>query len=202
MVLVRTKTEKLGFAVVSRESRPTAQLCECIRGFLCHADSVVSQSLETEVDIRIYALQILISVSSTYLATKEYQTRGWTEFAIQVWMFSWWQSWRVANWGLVLVGCKFEDTIPEMAEIVDYWNAFQNWAVMVSGRRLVLTRSGCFAWMMDYGYGRWSQHAGVGDLFCVVLGCSTLLLIRPCGGYYQALGEGYVQGLMKGEALG
>ena len=41
----------------------------------------------------------------------------------------------------------------------------------------------------------------LGDLFCIVFGCSVILVIRKVGHNYQILGEGYLQGYMEGEIL-
>lgn len=35
----------------------------------------------------------------------------------------------------------------------------------------------------------------------LVFGCRVLLVVRPCGEKFQVLGEGYLDGLMDGEAL-
>ena len=50
-------------------------------------------------------------------------------------------------------------------------------------------------------YGVIPRSAKVGDHVCAILGCRSLMLLRPKGNDYQVVGECYVQGLMFGEAL-
>lgn len=42
----------------------------------------------------------------------------------------------------------------------------------------------------------------VGDVVCVLFGCKVPFCLRPMGGGYLLVGECYVHGLMKGEAMG
>ncbi|KAH8744029.1 heterokaryon incompatibility protein-domain-containing protein [Hyaloscypha sp. PMI_1271] len=67
------------------------------------------------------------------------------------------------------------------------------WSMMY-GRRLVTTVDGRFGWVP----GETMQ----GDHICVLLGCSTPLIMRRCGENYRVVGECYVHGIMNGEAVG
>ena len=40
-----------------------------------------------------------------------------------------------------------------------------------------------------------------GDLIAIIFGCSTPIIIRPKGEYFQVIGEAYVHGFMNGEAM-
>jgi hypothetical protein len=40
-----------------------------------------------------------------------------------------------------------------------------------------------------------------GDLICVLLGCSTPLILRECKGYYTYIGDAFVDGYMYGKAI-
>jgi hypothetical protein len=47
-----------------------------------------------------------------------------------------------------------------------------------------------------------AQEAQLGDLVCVLFGCSVPVVLRKrIGGEYQFVGECYIHGLMDGEAL-
>jgi hypothetical protein len=41
----------------------------------------------------------------------------------------------------------------------------------------------------------------VGDTICILFGCTSPLVLRPKEGYYEVIGETYVNGLMYGEAM-
>jgi hypothetical protein len=74
---------------------------------------------------------------------------------------------------------------------------------MVMERRFMLTTKGHFGWAPDDAYDyREVNQARVGDLIAIIYGCSTPLVIRPCGGQFQIVGEAYVEGFMDGEAVG
>ncbi len=62
-------------------------------------------------------------------------------------------------------------------------------------QRLMTTRTGEFGWV---------PHAALpGDHICILLGCSTPLLLRQVGKEkrYQLIGTSYVHGIMHGEAM-
>jgi hypothetical protein len=65
---------------------------------------------------------------------------------------------------------------------------------MGEGRRNFLTSSG------NFGMGR--EDLEVGDIVCVLLGCSVPMVPRKMNGYYNFLGECYVHGIMEGEVVG
>jgi hypothetical protein len=50
-------------------------------------------------------------------------------------------------------------------------------------------------------FGDDQSQARRGDLIAIIFGCSTPLVIRPHGRYFKVVGEGYVQGVMNGEAM-
>jgi hypothetical protein len=45
------------------------------------------------------------------------------------------------------------------------------------------------------------KAARTGDVVCVLLGCSSPLVLRPIESKYQVVGECYVEGMMRGELL-
>jgi hypothetical protein len=63
------------------------------------------------------------------------------------------------------------------------------------------TDNGYIAWAPSNMYGRSEQQVEQGDMIAIVLGCSTLIAIRPVGEAFQILGETFVQGLMDGKAM-
>lgn len=46
-----------------------------------------------------------------------------------------------------------------------------------------------------------SRRSQVGDLICVFFGCNVPYILRPAGQYYTIVGECYVHGLRKEEAI-
>ncbi|KAJ4154804.1 hypothetical protein LMH87_000080 [Akanthomyces muscarius] len=73
----------------------------------------------------------------------------------------------------------------------DNWS---RWATSASdGRIFARTRTGY------YVLGPAAIQAG--DVVCVLLGCKVPFCLRPVGSRYQLVGECYVHGLMKGEAM-
>ena len=150
-------------------------------------------------------LSIFNLPSNSEVAIKQFKSLGWTDFSIQGRTYGRWQSWRQANAALNIGDRHFDnyftDKIPENASNEDLWDAYLRWAATVSGRRLVLTERGRFGWTVDYRKLGMDEQTKCGDIFCIIFGCSTPIVIRPYGEYYQVLGEGYLQGLMEGEAL-
>lgn len=57
--------------------------------------------------------------------------------------------------------------------------------------------------LTDSGYlGMGYESVEVGDEFWIVRGCPTPLILRRVGGQFSLIGESYVHGVMKGEAVG
>ena len=65
----------------------------------------------------------------------------------------------------------------------------------------MLTKRGFVGWAPDNMYGKPQDQTRVGDVICVVFGCSVPLVVRPLEERWQVVGEAYVQGFMDGEAL-
>ena len=66
----------------------------------------------------------------------------------------------------------------------------------------MVTKNGYMGWVPDNIYGKAHEQTRKGDLIAVLFGCSTPIVIRPCGSRFQVIGEAYVQGLMEGEGMG
>jgi hypothetical protein len=66
-------------------------------------------------------------------------------------------------------------------------------AQMGQGRRVFVSESGHFGLVPD--------HAQVGDLVCILYGCDVPVILRKIKGHYELIGESYVHGIMKGEAM-
>lgn len=67
------------------------------------------------------------------------------------------------------------------------------WVEVGKGRRYVLTDSGHF--------GLASERSEVGDIVCILLGCSVAAVLRQVGEHYMFIGESYVHGIMQGEIV-
>ena len=66
-------------------------------------------------------------------------------------------------------------------------------AQVAVGRRLVITEKGRFAPA--------SSLAEPGDVICVLFGCSVPVILRHDKNYWKLVGECYLHGIMKGEAM-
>lgn len=71
---------------------------------------------------------------------------------------------------------------------------FAEFIRMGEGRRNFLTSSG------NLGFGR--EDLEVGDIVCVLFGCSVPVVLRKMNGYYNFLRECYVHGILEGEVVG
>jgi hypothetical protein len=61
------------------------------------------------------------------------------------------------------------------------------------GSKIILTGDGHI--------GRCRDTVEIGDIVCVLLGCAMPIILRPKEGYYEVVCEGYLDGIMKGEAM-
>lgn len=70
---------------------------------------------------------------------------------------------------------------------------FSNYSIVAEGRSLCMTQSGrlCLA----------PSKTRIGDSVAIFYGGKTAYILRPVGDDFELLGEAYVHGLMKGEAL-
>ena len=64
-----------------------------------------------------------------------------------------------------------------------------------------MSSMGYVGWVPEYVFDEDEGQTREGDLFCIIFGCSTPIVLRPFHGYYKVVGEGYLQGFMDGEAL-
>lgn len=140
------------------------------------------------------------------LAFEQFEDLGWPWMFEQEGYYFRWSGWHDAH-GKIRMGDKylkdyFTDTIPDDASEFDYAEVFLASDRTGMGRRLMFTEKGYMGWAPDNAYGAESDQVEIGDLVCVVFGCSTPLVIRPVGEQYVVLGEAYMEGLMDGEALG
>jgi Heterokaryon incompatibility protein (HET) len=138
-------------------------------------------------------------------AMQQFKDLKWNDFAAEGLFYPRWTGWRAANDSLRLggrlCGDYFTEIIPKGANNKDYWDAYDAFDRTSLNRRLMTTTKGYFGWAPDNRHGSRNQQTKSGDLLCIVFGCSTPLVIRPAGEFYQVVGEAYVQGMMEGEVL-
>jgi hypothetical protein len=150
----------------------------------------------------------VLSLPSTFKAAfSQFERRGWIWLASQKGYYFKWEEWRHANDNLMLgtrtLRSYFTDMIPKDAEELTYMEIYSTVCRMVMERRFMLTKKGYFGWAPDNAYdGSEMNQTQVGDLIAIIYGCSTPLVIRPCGDKFQVVGEAYVEGFMDGEAMG
>ncbi|KAF5983611.1 heterokaryon incompatibility het-6 [Fusarium coicis] len=138
---------------------------------------------------------------------QEFTKRGWGWLAGQAGYYFRWEEFRSMNAGFPL-GCHrlddfFYDEIPPDASELDYSEVYSCFDRASQKRRFMTTTNGYMGWAPDNIFGTDSEQTRPGDMIAVLFGCSTPVVIRrygPCG-YFQVIGEAYVQGLMDGEAM-
>jgi hypothetical protein len=136
---------------------------------------------------------------------KQFRDRGWTWLSQQRGYYFRWSRFREANQDFRLGPYRFDDffddEIPPDASEFDYSEVYAGVDRSGKKRRLMTTRGGYMGLAPDNAYGGAGAQTRPGDFIAVLFGCSTPIVIRPHGSYFQVLGEAYVQGLMDGEAM-
>ncbi|KAF5577137.1 heterokaryon incompatibility het-6 [Fusarium pseudocircinatum] len=138
---------------------------------------------------------------------QEFTKRGWGWLAGQAGYYFRWEEFRSINAGFQLGSHRlddfFHDEIPQNASELDYSEVYSCFDRASQKRRFMTTTNGYMGWAPDNIFGEDSEQTRPGDMIAVLFGCSTPVVIRrygPCG-YFQVIGEAYVQGLMYGEAM-
>ena len=148
---------------------------------------------------------ILNLPSSFQIAGPQFQNLGWTWLTNQRGYYFRWGGWRCANRSFKVMGKPlddyFSDTIPKNASEYDFTEVYSCNNRTGQGRRFMTTLNGYLGWVPDNLYDNDESQVRSGDKIAIIFGCSTPIVIRPRGGYFQVLGESYVHGLMDGEAL-
>jgi hypothetical protein len=138
-------------------------------------------------------------------AVKQFEHLGWKWLSSQRVHYFRWEEWRQANRNFRLMGRTFDEyfseTIPKDASEYDYTEVYSCFDRTCKGRRLMTTKHGYLGWAPDNMCGSEEDQVRLGDKIAIIFGCSTPIVIRPQGNFFQVLGEAYVQGLMDGEAL-
>ncbi|KAE9375137.1 HET-domain-containing protein [Stipitochalara longipes BDJ] len=138
-------------------------------------------------------------------AAAQWNRLGWDWLPRQGGYYFRWSGFRVANRNFRLVGkpldTYFEETVPDNASEYDYTEVFSCADRTAKCRRFMTTKKGYIGWAPDNMYGNDHNQVRKGDQIAIIFGCSTPICIRPMAGYFQVIGEAYIQGLMEGEAL-
>ncbi|ETS76121.1 hypothetical protein PFICI_11508 [Pestalotiopsis fici W106-1] len=140
------------------------------------------------------------------LAQPQFHQRQWQWMASQRGYYFRWQLWRAAHDEIVMgnmrLGDFFSDELLDGATEQDYAEVYGGFDRTGKERRFMLTERGYLGWAPDNIAGGFGEQTRRGDLICIIFGCSTPLIIRPTiSGQYLIVGEAYVHGLMRGEAL-
>ncbi|KAK4224082.1 heterokaryon incompatibility protein-domain-containing protein [Podospora fimiseda] len=149
-------------------------------------------------------------------ARPQFVNRGWTWLANQEGYYYKWTQWRRAHEDFMVgkrtLGSFFNHEIPPEADESTFVDAYMSVKRTVMERRFILTKGGRFGWAPDNMYLFPSTKLGrtepepevvVGDKIAIIFGCSTPIIIRPTreNFHYEVVGEGYVEGMMYGEAV-
>lgn len=148
----------------------------------------------------------------------------WVQLMTQGHLYKQWTQWRERNNELLIpvnaAGLKVRldcmvgsGKLPPDKQSGEAFNEFYRFTHMLVGRRFAITEQGRFCWVPEnsgknYREGEHSHVSNTendqvkrGDLFVLVFGCRVPLVVRPFEDKFQILGEGYLDGLMDGEAL-
>ncbi|KAL5329485.1 hypothetical protein ACEPPN_002999 [Leptodophora sp. 'Broadleaf-Isolate-01'] len=138
-------------------------------------------------------------------AQYQFESLGWTWLANQREYYFRWSEWRRANEEFSVFGKPLDrylsETIPEGSNEYDYTEAYSCNNRTSQGRRFLTTMNGYMGWGPDNMFGADIKQIRPGDKIAILFGCSTPIVVRPHGEYYQVLGEAYIHGLMDGEGL-
>ncbi|KAH8670713.1 heterokaryon incompatibility protein-domain-containing protein [Ilyonectria robusta] len=148
----------------------------------------------------------MLHLPCTYdLGGPQFARRRWAWLLSQEDYYFRWELWRGANdtlkIGDIPLSSYFDDDIPPEAEEADYNEVYGAFDRSCKERRLMLTGRGFVGWAPDNMYGKPRDQIRVGDVICIIYGCSVPLVVRPLKDRWQVVGEAYVQGFMDGEAL-
>jgi hypothetical protein len=170
---------------------------------LCHALIAGRLADGQKADERHVAILSLPSYFPT--ANAQFKMLGWEWFSTQRLYYYRWEGWRLTNRDFWLgdrqLDDYFTDMIPDGASELDYKEVYSCFDRTSKGRRFITTEKGLIGWGPDNMYGSDDDQTKKGDLVAIIFGCSTPLVIRPHGRYFQVVGDAYLQGLMDGEAL-
>jgi hypothetical protein len=140
-------------------------------------------------------------------ALKAFSDRGagWAFLESEKDYYHRWALWRKAHATFMICGHQlddfFVDRIPHDALPHNYRGAYHAAKGSTQSQRLVATEKGRVGWVHDNNASGAEDQVQRGDLFCVVFGCSTPIVMRKHLDGFIVLGEGYLQGMMEGEAL-
>jgi Heterokaryon incompatibility protein (HET) len=149
---------------------------------------------------------VIFHLPSTFvIAKRQFERLGWNWLTSQEGYYFRWEEWRKVNKHIWLDHCTlddfFSDEIPEDASEFDMTEVYTCFDRSSKKRRFMTTEKGYMGWAPDNIFGSNHEQTRAGDLITILYGCSTPLVIRPHGPYFQILGEAYVQGFMDGEAI-
>ncbi len=116
-----------------------------------------------------------------------------------------WALWRKAHGTFLICGHQlddfFADRVPHDALPNDYSATYQATKGSTQSQRLVVTEKGRIGWVPGNNASGAEDQVQRGDLFCVVFGCSTPIVMSKHLDGFLVLGEGYLQGMLEGQAL-
>jgi hypothetical protein len=152
-------------------------------------------------------LAVILNLPSRFeIGGRQFRRLGWDWLSNQEGYYFRWGGWRSCNRAFWVMGKPldhyFREAIPDDASEYDYTEAYNCSNRAGYGRRFMTTRNGYLGWAPDNMYGNDDNQVRPGDKIAIIFGCSTPIVIRPHGAFFQVLGESYIQGIMDGEALG
>jgi hypothetical protein len=177
-----------------------------LRSDLCRA-LTRDRAWEAPGNESTWHLTVLNLPADEDVASKAFAARGegWEWLASEGVYYQRWSLWRRAHAEFMVYGQRLDTFFTESVLLDgahdDYRAAYTAARLSSQAQRLVVTEKGSIGWVSDNNAGGTEEQVQRGDLFCVVFGCSTPIIMRPHRDGFLVLGEGYLQGVMEGEAL-
>ncbi|KAF4468571.1 HET-domain-containing [Fusarium albosuccineum] len=167
------------------------------------ADAIYSAAGQREPLCSVEADGRLLRTNDAAFA--QFESLGWSWMKEQQEYYFRWVRWHQAHDGIRMgnmhLGDYFTDQVPCDASEFDYAEVYRATDRSGMGRRLMFTQKVYLGWGPDNAHGSLQDQIRVGDMVCIVYGCSTPLVIRRVEDKYHVLGEAYLEGMMDGEAV-
>jgi hypothetical protein len=136
-------------------------------------------------------------------AWEAFKKLGWYQFEHDHDFYHRWTDWIRSNSSLGVGGRPLASylvsTIPIDASFAEYWGSYHSWQRATLGRHFDTLISGRLGWVPYYRGGTEGDRTRPGDVVAIFPGCTTPIVLRSAGKYFQVVGEAYAHGVIEGE---
>jgi hypothetical protein len=149
--------------------------------------------------------EAIFHIPTTYSSgLPQWQEKGWSDFIKNREFYFRFAQWFDFNKNFPLghrtLEAYFDSRLPDTSREefhLELWNSIIS---AIQNRIFTVTSKGYFGWAPKHVSQGYSVNQQERDFYCIVFGCSMPIILRERNGYYQVIGEGYVQGFADGEA--